>query len=220
MKKYTLGILDEEESEIEVIEACFEDDFNITRISSINSIEELIQIIKEEKIDVLSIDYKLKDHNSEIPYNGDYFFTEIMERFGDFPAFVLTRDVENARNQSKKINPRFIVDKTNIHNYLLKEFKDDKEKFIEDLQFEIIVHRNKVEEDIAELKELQELIDNGGDISGKDQNRYMELNNRVEKSISGYSQIPMTYFSKETNDRLDDLIQKTEDLLNKLEEKK
>ncbi|KNB62257.1 hypothetical protein [Chryseobacterium sp. Hurlbut01] len=218
MKEYTLGILDEEETEIEVIETCFENEFNIITISSINSVDDLINIIKEEKIDVLSIDYKLKDHNSNIPYNGDYFFTEIMERFGDFPAFVLTRDVENARNQSKKINPRFIVDKEDIHKFMLDKFKEEKNKFIEDLQFEIVVHRNKIAEDVAELQELQELMDSQ-DLSGSDQNRYMELNNRIEKSISGYSQIPMTYFSKETNDRLDDLIQKTEDLLNKLEEK-
>ncbi|GEM_PF-1838681 len=219
MKKYTLGILDEEESEIEVIRACFEDDFNIIAIPTISSIDDLINTIKEDKIDVLSIDYKLKDHNSEIPHNGDYFFTELMDRFGDFPAFVLTRDVDNARNQSKKINPRFIVDKTTIHLFLTDDYKNEKLKFIEDLQFEIIVHRNKIDEYINELNTIQETMDSGAEITGKDQNRYMELNNRLAKSISGYSQIPITYFSKETNDRLDDLIEKTEELLNRLEEK-
>lgn len=217
MKKYTLGILDEEDTEIEIIEACFESDFNISKINTVSSIEELIEIIKNERIDVISIDYKLRDHNSDIPYNGDYFFNELLEKFGDFPAFVLTQDVNNARNHSKKINPRFIVDKKDIHTYVSGQKEDAKKKFIEDLQFEIEVHRNKIEDDSQELKYLQEKIDTGQDITGEEQNRYIELNNRLSKSISGTSHIPVTYFSQETNKRLDTLIEKTEKLLDKLE---
>lgn len=217
MKKYTLGILDEEESEVEVIEACFEDDFNISKITSISTIEDLIQIIKQEKIDVISIDYKLRDHNSDIPFNGDYFFNELMEKFGDFPAFVLTQDVNNARNQSKKINPRFIVDKADIHSFISGSKIEEKKKFIEDLKLEIEVHRNKIEVDSNELLHLQNTIQEGAKLSGEQQNRYIELNNRLSKLTTGYSPIPITYFSEETNNRLDNLIKKTEDLLKKFD---
>ena len=112
--KYTLGVLDEEAEQIETIEAIFEDVFKIVKIEFASSIEELMDIIKSEKIDVLSIDYKLKDHNSGFPFNGDYFFNELWDKFGDFPAFVLTQDVDNAKKESKKINPRFVVDKEQI----------------------------------------------------------------------------------------------------------
>lgn len=217
MKEYTLGILDEEEDEIDLIQTCFEDHFNISPIKSIKSIEELIEIIKQEKIDVISIDYKLRDHNSDIPHNGDYFFNELFEKFGDFPAFVLTRDVANARHQSKKISPRFIVDKMDIHNFVTPNFKKEKEKFIDDLKLEIEVHKNKIEEDSQELSSLQIMLNEQGNLTSEEENRYIELNHRLSKSISGHSQVPITYFSKQTNDKLDFLIEKTEDLLQKLD---
>lgn len=214
--KYTLGILDEEKEQIELIEDCFEKDFNVVKIDFVNSIEDLIDIIKSEKIDLISIDYKLKDHNSGIPFNGDYFFNELLEKFGDFPAFVLTQDVENAKKESKKINPRFIVDKSLIHSFFDPKNKAVKEKFVEELILEIQIHQNKIQSDIEELKKLEAILGLGEKL-GEQENRYIELNNKLSKSISGYDALPQTYFSKETNDRLDLLIKQTEELLKKLD---
>jgi hypothetical protein len=214
--KYTLGIIDEEIEQIEMIEAVFEDVFNIVKIESVSSIDELINIIQSEKIDVLSIDYKLKDHNSDFLFNGDYFFNELWDKFGDFPAFVLTQDVKNAKNESKKINPRFIVDKEEIHLFIVPENKDKKKVFVEELILEIQVHQNKIEEDISELKELESLIEKGEKLGAKE-NRYIELNNKLSRSISGYEALPQKYFSEGTNKRLDLLIKQTEELLKKLD---
>ncbi len=214
--KYTLGVLDEEAEQIETIEAIFEDVFKIVKIEFASSIEELMDIIKSEKIDVLSIDYKLKDHNSGFPFNGDYFFNELWDKFGDFPAFVLTQDVDNAKKESKKINPRFVVDKEQIYSYINPDYAANKKKFVEELILEIEVHQNKIEEDIAELKTLEVLIENGEKLVDKE-NRYIELNNKLSKSISGYDAIPQKYFSEGTNERLDFLIKQTEELLKKLD---
>jgi hypothetical protein len=213
--KYKLGIFDEEVDQIELIEECFNDDFKIVKISYVSNIDDLISIIKSEKIDVLSIDYKLKDHNSGIFFNGDYFFNELWDRFGDFPVFVLTQDVDNAKKESKKINPRFIVDKSEIHSFLDPINEVKKKKFVEELILEIQIHQNKIEEDIAELKELEAIFEKMKDL-GSRENRYIELNNKLSKSISGYDALPHTYFSKATNDRLDSLIMQTEKLLKKL----
>ncbi|MFC3811348.1 hypothetical protein [Lacihabitans lacunae] len=214
--KYTLGVLDEESEQIETIEAIFEDVFKIVKIEFASSIEELMDIIKSEKIDVLSIDYKLKDHNSGFPFNGDYFFNELWDKFGDFPAFVLTQDVDNAKKESKKINPRFVVDKAQIYSFINPEYAAHKKKFVEELILEIEVHQNNIEEDIAELKVLEVLIENGEKLGDKE-NRYIELNNKLSKSISGYDAIPQKYFSEGTNERLDILIKHTEALLKKLD---
>ena len=81
---------------------------------------------------------------------------------------------------------------------------------------EIEVHQNKIEEDIAELKTLEVLIENGEKLVDKE-NRYIELNNKLSKSISGYDAIPQKYFSEGTNERLDFLIKQTEELLKKLD---
>ena len=51
---------------------------------------------------------------------------------------------------------------------------------------------------------------------GDKENRYIELNNKLSKSISGYDAIPQKYFSEGTNERLDILIKHTEELLTKL----
>ena len=213
--EYTLGVLDEEEEQIELIETIFENDFNIVRINSISSIDDLLDVIKSEKINVLAIDYKLKDHDSGFSFNGDYFFNELLDKFGDFPAFVLTRDVPSAKNESKKINPRFIVDKSIIHSFINPSNSKEKAKFIDELTLEIQVHLNKIEEDKNELRELEKILESGESLNEKE-NRYIELNNKISKSISGYNEIPHTYFSNDTNYRLDLLIQRTEELLNKL----
>lgn len=214
--KYTLGILDEDKDQIELIETCFQNDFNIVKINFVESIDHLLNIIKSEKIDVLSIDYKLKDHNSGIPFNGDYFFNELWDKFGDFPAFVLTQDVDSAKKESKKINPRFVVDKANIHSFIDPKNSNEKNIFVSELILEIEVHKNKIEADAAELKILESILEKGEELDDKE-NRYIELNNKLSKSISGYEALPHTFFSKETNDRLDILIQQTEKLLKKLD---
>lgn len=214
--KYTLGILDEEIEQIDTIEAAFEDVFNIVKIEYAKSIEDLIDIIKSEKIDVLSIDYKLKDHNKGFEFNGDYFFNELLEKFGEFPAFVLTQNVLNAKKESKKINPRFIVDKEEIHSFLNPDNKVEKKKFVEDLIYEIEIHQNKIQEDINELKALESLLEKGEKLGDKE-NRYIELNNKLSKSLSGYDALPQKYFSEGTNERLDLIIKQTEELLKKLD---
>jgi hypothetical protein len=56
-----------------------------------------------------------------------------------------------------------------------------------------------------------------GEKLGDKENRYIELNNKLSKSLSGYNALPQTYFSKDTNDRLDSLIKQTEALLKKLD---
>ncbi len=214
--KYTLGILDEEIEQIDTIEAAFEDVFNIVKIEYAKSIEDLIDIIKSEKIDVLSIDYKLKDHNKGFEFNGDYFFNELLEKFGEFPAFVLTQNVLNAKKESKKINPRFIVDKAEIHSFLNPDNKVEKKKFVEDLIYEIEIHQNKIQDDINELKDLESLLEKGEKLGDKE-NRYIELNNKLSKSLSGYDALPQKYFSEGTNERLDLIIKQTEELLKKID---
>jgi hypothetical protein len=214
--KYTLGILDEETEQIDTIEAIFEDVFNIVKIKFASSIDELMEIIKSEKIDVLSIDYKLKDHNSGFTFNGDYFFNELWDKFGDFPAFVLTQDVKKAKVESKKINPRFVVDKADIHSFINPDNATSKKKFVEELILEIEIHQNKIEDDIIELKALESLLEKGEKLGDKE-NRYIELNNKLSKSLSGYDALPQKYFSEGTNERLDLLIKQTEELLKKLD---
>jgi hypothetical protein len=212
---YTLGILDEETNELDLIETCFESNFKIVKIPTIESIDQLIDLIKSEKIDALTIDYKLKENSSLIPFNGDYFFKEIYDKFGNFPAFVLTQDVNNAKKESKKINPRFIVDKSKIHSFIDPRNLTEKTEFINELILEIEVHQNSIAEDINELKELEEKLERGESLDEKE-NRYLELNNRLSKSISGYDSISNKYFTKDTIERLDKLIERTEAMLKKL----
>ena len=214
--KYTLGILDEEQTQIDLISECFKNSFNIVKIDYVEEVDDLIDIIKSEKVDIISIDYKLKDHNSSMQFNGDYFFKELIDKFDGFPAFVLTQDVSSAKNESKKISPRFIVDKTVIHNFLDPKNSQSKEDFIKELILEIEVHKDKIKEEIDELRKLEAILESKEKLDEDKENRYIELNNKLAKSISGYSSLPQKYFSQDTNSRIDLLINKTEELLKKL----
>lgn len=73
MAKYTIAIIDEEEDQRNQFEFVFEKIFNVVKIESFNSTEDLIALIKSESIDAVAIDYRLTEHNSSFRDNGDFF---------------------------------------------------------------------------------------------------------------------------------------------------
>ena len=93
----------------------FEKIFNVVKIESFNSTEDLIALIKSESIDAVAIDYRLTEHNSSFRDNGDFFFKEIRKNLLEFPVFILTRSSDEVKRICKTVDPSFIMDKENIN---------------------------------------------------------------------------------------------------------
>lgn len=213
-KKYTIAVLDEEIKERNKFVNFFENDFNVIPINYVSDIDKLIEEIKSDSIDAIAIDYKLRDHKNRFKKNGDYYFKELMERLNDFPAFILTQDSKTAKNESKLIKPRFIIDK---EIYALSGIS--KKEFLQDIRNEIKAYKSTIEEKIKRLKQLEKLK-KSKQLDEVLENEYLKLNNDLIESFSGGNKLPMKYFSSETNEKLDEIINKTDKLIKKINENK
>jgi hypothetical protein len=205
---YTIAIMDEEAKERNHFINFFEDSFTVIEIPFVSSVDELIEKIKSDQIDAIAIDYKLKDHNSRFKENGDYFFKEIISRLQDFPSFVLTQDAEKAKRESKLIKPRFIIDKEILHS----QDKANVKKFKNEVKLEIKNYKTLFSSKLKRLKELEKQKKSKG-LNEDQENEYLTLNNEVSQSITGYKSLPLKYFSQETNKKLDEIISKTDSLI-------
>lgn len=208
---YTIAILDEEQKERDKFLNFFEKNFNVIELTEIISIDDLVERIKSDKIDALAIDYKLKDHGSDFKENGDYFFKSLVEKIENFPAFILTQDPEHAKLESKRINPLFIIDKAKLNE--IDTIK--KQQFMSDISSMIESYKLEFNTKIERLNELEKIKNSSTDFENYE-NEYLELSNSLSKSIIGKNPIPLKFFSKDTNEKLDEIISKTEELLNKI----
>ncbi|MCW3105132.1 MAG: hypothetical protein JWO09_3572 [Bacteroidetes bacterium] len=214
---YTIAILDEEALERGRFVKFLKDEFTIVQIPFASSVDDLISKIKELGVDAIAIDYKLKDHDSRFKENGDFFFKNLIAQLQGFPAFILTKDADKARKESKLINPRFIISKRILYPKLASE--EDRIGFKDILKYEIQVHQAVIQDKTKRVNALEKLrLKNKLDES--QENEYIELNNELSKMITGHNEIPMKFFSVETNKKLDDIISKTDALIKKIGKKK
>ncbi len=215
MAKYTIAIIDEEEDQRNQFEFVFEKIFNVVKIESFNSTEDLIALIKSESIDAVAIDYRLTEHNSSFRDNGDFFFKEIRKNLLEFPVFILTRSSDEVKRICKTVDPSFIMDKENIN--FGKGEKNKKKEFLESIKTKINIYKTEVNEKVEKLTEYENLRKNNPQEFLNIENDYINLNFELSRYISGASYIPITYFTQASNERLDSLIAKTENILKKLD---
>ncbi|MGZ4055280.1 MAG: hypothetical protein ACXVPU_03195 [Bacteroidia bacterium] len=214
--KYTIAIMDEEQKERNRFINFFEDDFNVIEIPFAATVDKLIEIIKSDKIDAIAIDYKLREHNSKFKENGDVYFKQLIDRLQDFPSFILTQDALKAKKESKLIKPRFIIDKKILHSQIVAETK----QFKEEVKLEIKTYKTQFDIKLKRLKQLEKIKSSKAGLSEELENEYLNLNNEIAQSLSGYKSLPLKYFSQDTNKKLDEIISKTDEFIKKISKKK
>src|SRR6185295_8789791 len=94
------------------------------------------------------------DHGSnKFKKNGDSIFKDLLELLKDFPAFIFTNNPSDAKRESKKINPLFIVDKARMN---LPDGKEKKE-FIDEIKSIINYYKGEVKGKIDRFRSLEAL---------------------------------------------------------------
>lgn len=215
MKDYTIAIIDEEQEQRNQFEFVFSKVFNVVQIDSIVSIENLVNQIISENIDAVAIDYRLTEHNSSFHQNGDILFKEVRKSLYEYPVFILTRSSDEVKKICKTVDPSFIIDKENIN---FGKGEQEKEiKFLESIKTKVLVYKNDLQEKKVKLSQLEDLRKKSPAEFKVHEKEYINLNFELGKYISGNLPIPITYFTDESNKRLDSLIEKTEELLRKLD---
>jgi hypothetical protein len=212
--RYTIAIIDEEQKERDKFIRFFEDDFNVVEITKLSNSNELLRNVFEKQIDAVAIDYKLKEHGSKFKTNGDSLFKQLTESLTDYPSFVITNNASHAKKQSQKINPLFILDKSKLNS-----IGNERKEFISEILTIIRVYKDKLQDQSQKLEKLT-LLKQKGKMSDKQENEFLRLNYDVSKSVIGKAEVPLKYFSRDTNKKLDEIIRKTNTLIKKIEKKK
>lgn len=214
---YRIIFIDEEKEQQEWFEEYIDnhkkDDVCVISIFPVLSIDDMISTLDEQAPDAIIVDFMLNDIKEDIKYNVPYTGVDIVREYRykrpEFPCFILTSKDEDALNVSSDVNLIYIKG-------LLNEEKDVlKVSFYDRVTRQIKAYRNSIDNAQLEIEKLVEKRRKGRTSSQEDQ-RLIELDNFIEKSLDRESAIPDEMKKPENIDKLSSMVAKLDELLNKL----
>ncbi|CAG5083084.1 hypothetical protein [Parvicella tangerina] len=208
---YRLGYIDEDEGQRNSFYQFLKDDFEIIlfSITDETELDSLVEEIFQSGIDMLVLDFRL-DETGLVNFNADSLVDKIQERNLYYPLVILTSHEEDAMDHISNAN--LINGKEEMLGSKVQLFKQKLNKIVSGYQA-------KVMEAESELETLEEKRQNEG-LDAKEEDRYVELNSYLDKTMTAKSRISRTFYSEDTNKKLDDLIEKTSEILSKIEKEK
>lgn len=215
-ERYRIGIIDDDRSKvtqmITMIQLCCNDEdgrplkdkyANYELIPVELTLEadtnDMVEKIIEEKLDAVIIDYKLSSQQT-ISYTGVSLAKDLHARLLGFPIFVLTTYQDD------------LFDHEMFDSYLVFDFDryiddDDNRERIE-LNSKLIEQIKKHRIEIESWKEeLEDRLSHAGESAAIDE-RILELDSLLEKSINGRAAIPLPVKRDFTAKKINELISK------------
>lgn len=184
----------------------------------VKSIDEMIAKVIEIAPDAIITDFQLNDKKTNIKYNVPYNGVNLIEAFleirEDFPCFIITSFDDDAILISKDVNKIYI--KEILHEPCLEKkakanFLDRVEKQIQHYQYRLA----KSEKRLQELLELRK----GKKTTLQDEEEIIALDSFLENSINRKEAIPQALKENRNEEYLQELLEKANLLINKLENK-
>ena len=176
--------------------------FEVYEIPLLVEMDGIIEYIFDNKIDALLIDYNLTSYEV-VTYTGVQLARYIQGKIMDFPLFILTSYEDELYEQE-------VFDVYQIFDFAryLSEPQERNELHYKLFQQVIQYHKQ------LELwrEELERLLPEKGKSAMID-NRILELDTKLEKSIDGHAAIPEEIKKKLCSNKLDELIRKIDLLL-------
>ena len=217
-KKIKIGILDDDTSKVTQIitqllygmqeasktkiDKYSEYEFEPYEISIDLEIDEMIEFIRENKIECVLVDYNLSSY-ANINFTGVQFAKSLESTLLDFPVFILTA-YEDELYEQEVFNAYQVFDFT--------RYLSEREERIE-LNYKIIEQVLKYYKQIENWKgELKRLLPASGKSSEID-DRILYLDTMIEKSIDAEKALPDRIKRELQVDRVDELMKKIDKLL-------
>lgn len=218
---YKLLYIDEDQEQIDNF-LNYIDDTNTNNIFEVipqfplEGIDEMIEKILKINPDVIVSDFLLNENIGVLGYNVPYNGVELVEDFlsirHKFPCFVLTAKDQDAVGDSEDVNLVY------TKSLMSTEVQDTKAKvkFTDRLIKQIEHYKSRIAEAQIELKELLE-IRHSGKANYEVENRIIELDDFLEKSIDATHSVPSEFKTFSNTERLDSILNKVDELLKKLD---
>lgn len=208
---YKIGFIDEEATQINTFYQTFKNDFEVYEFELSKQIEpeEVISNVFNNHLDALIVDYRMDDF---FKFNGNVLVEKLDEINPFFPRIILTSYPLEALDF---VNDANIVNTKEIWS---GDSDGDLEIFTKKLNRIINSYYEKINDAEEELKTLEEKRKESK-LDDNEQKRYVELNTFLSKTVGEKKDLVETYYSQQTDEKLENLIEKTEAILNKLSEK-
>ena len=206
---YRLWFIDEDPAQRNSFRQEFKSDFEVVLIEATGgrTPDELIEEAFEKKVDLLIIDYQME---SATGFNGNAIEKRIKQINPHFPVLVSTSHVWQALDYIDDPNITYDKDIWSWENPgTLVIFKKRLSSLINNYNTSIINAK-------AELLILDN-IRKAQWLSPIEEDRFIELNNFLDYIHGNGEHLSRTFYSVDTNKKLDELIEKTESLLDKIQ---
>lgn len=213
---YNIAIVDEEKDDIRRFQLYVhrndtEKKFNVVPFEPESDINSLAQRILSSGIDAIVSDYRLNEFKSDVTYTGVELVNLILQKRHEFPCFVLTSFDDDAAKKSNDVNIVY------IKSILNGSESDAKVNFIYRVELQILKYKSKVE---SAKRELETLIAKRkvNPLSIADEDKFVELSHFMDGVLVGEESLPRSFYSNDTNAKLDSLINLSDQILKKLDE--
>jgi Skp family chaperone for outer membrane proteins len=209
-EKYKIGYIDEDEADVDKFKRFARNDFviNAFDLDMNTTLNSLFQDVLKSEVSALVIDYRLRETNI-IKFNGDEVVNKVKEELHDFPLFILTSHEDDALDAVEDVNIVYEKDlmDDNKGKMLIKRIKTKIEHYYKNLKN-------------AE-KELLDLIDkkDKDGLTALEEDRLIELDDFLQHSVCKKDRIPNFLKKQEGFEKLNALINKTEELLKEIKGK-
>lgn len=207
---FKVGYIDEEEPQRNSFYQFLKDDFEIKLfdIEEDTEAENLVNDIFNSALDILVLDFRL-DENGLVNFNADSLIELIQERNLYYPLVILTSHELDALDHIKNAN--LINGKAEMLGEKVEVFKQKLRKIAGDYKIELTNN----EEELSLLEKKRE----SAGLDSAEEDRYVYLNNYFDKLSNSKGHLSRTFYSHDTNAKLDELIKKTTEMLNKIPNK-
>lgn len=203
---FKIAYLDDEEAVIRQFQISTMNKLDIPDIELTDDIDGIILMLKEERYDALIMDYSLNDTKDGINFTGIDVINKVFEELEDFPCFILTSFEETA--EEGNINPDMIYSKSDVLG--------DSARFVRKIERKIINYQEKIQSyqrDVAILVQ----ISSERPLKLEEEERLIHMDNFLERISSKSGAIPEELKSTKNDQLLKSLIEKTEMILEELE---
>jgi hypothetical protein len=181
-------------------------------------LEEMLEKVSEIHPDAVVTDFVLNEIKTDISYNVNYTGIELVDAIHKhregFPCFIITSFDDTAVDATDDVNLVYIKDVLNTKKGTSKD--TSKVTFAQRIISQVDKYRSKIDNAKEELSALVEKREKG-QAGADDESRIIKLDSFLEKSLDSYSALPPELKELSNIDRLNELIEKTDALLKKLE---
>lgn len=206
--KYRIGYIDENGQDVILFKQQFSDYFDvyILRIDNSTTLDDVISWINSSHLDLIIVDYNLKE-NLSIDFYGNEVLETLNKQRLNFPMYMFTAYEEEAISRSDELLDDLIFSKQIVSDnceIMVTRIKNKIKKYKSELEWKEKRHRELAKKSELTITEEDELL---------------RLDNFLEETANKDGVTPIPLKNTESLKRLNELIKKADEIIDRVDKK-